>query len=203
MQWPRSYCNVLNMVDEQCYPPVPHRFTVHGLWPQISRGRNDCRDTRRNGPYHPLNWNQVHLNGREVRLLNYYWRDLRAPEGYSQSFWATEYNKHGSCTFNNPTWYFRLTLILVGNFGIFDLRSRLFHLPIGRRIIPGNIYPSTFIRDAVYSVTHRIPILHCVEIDYVFQLLEIRFCANRDSRQLRNCVFSSNCGNSGVLIPLA
>ena len=59
MQWPRSYCNVLNMVDEQCYPPVPHRFTVHGLWPQISRGRNDCRDTRRNGPYHPLNWNQV------------------------------------------------------------------------------------------------------------------------------------------------
>ena len=44
--------------------------------------------------------------------MNHLWPDLATIEGDNQIFWESEYNKHGSCTFNNQYVYFGLTLTL-------------------------------------------------------------------------------------------
>ena len=47
------------IVNRQCYQPVPLRFTVHGLWPQLSGGGINCRNRRKYESYPPFNSRQV------------------------------------------------------------------------------------------------------------------------------------------------
>lgn len=72
---------------------------------------------------------------------------------------------------------------------------------LDRRIVPGNSYNSTFIQDAIISVTGRRPCLYCLRIGRDVQLYEIRFAWSNFPGQI-NCPFRSGCGNS-VLFPLA
>ena len=72
---------------------------------------------------------------------------------------------------------------------------------LDRRIVPGNFYNSTFIRNGIYSVTGRHPCLYCRLIGRDVQLFEIRFAWSNIPVRI-NCPFRSGCGNS-VLIPLA
>jgi len=197
MQWPRSFCNSIN---RPCSQQVPGRFTVHGLWPQypsISRGGINCKIGGIYGHY-PL-FNSRKLDPSLVPGLNKYWLDLTKSENNNHGFWKAQYDKHGSCTFNNQDEYFYLTLTMVASLG--DLVLKLSLIRPGPRIIPGHSYRSSVIRDAVYSVTHKMPMLHCITVGNIVQLLEIRFCASRNSNQLSDCNFYSNCGNGMVYLP--
>ena len=39
LQWPESFCSTGGVT---CISPIPHNFTVHGLWPQLNYGRINC-----------------------------------------------------------------------------------------------------------------------------------------------------------------
>lgn len=93
--------------------------------------------------------------------------------------------------------------ILLLTFCIFENWRKLINLglPFLGKIVPGNSYPPSRIREAVYQVTHIRPTLHCFSFRRFQILLEIRFCAYGNG-QLFDCIDDSNCRKSVVFLPL-
>jgi ribonuclease T2 len=92
LSWSPTYCRSAgrNADPLQCNAPKPHRFIVHGLWPQYERGwPNFCRSKTRDPSRHTVSGILDIMPSRS--LARHQWR------------------KHGTCSGLSPEDYFDLT----------------------------------------------------------------------------------------------
>ncbi len=92
LSWSPTYCRSAGKRADplQCKATKPHRFIVHGLWPQYERGWPDfCRTDMRRPSYHTIS-----------DIL-----DIMPSRGLA----AHQWRKHGTCTGLTPDGYFDLT----------------------------------------------------------------------------------------------
>jgi len=151
-QWPGGVC--LTEKEHKCEVPssVDH-LTVHGMWPNCNDGSNPTgcneKDHFQLKEIHPI-----------IKEMNLYWSNLYADNGAS-SFWAHEWDKHGTCAMVLP-----------------ELRSELLYfnktlqvqqeLDLMKALQAGGITPSsniTYARDKIIDAVKRAhgvtPLLHC------------------------------------------
>ncbi|MEJ8472651.1 ribonuclease T2 [Roseibium algae] len=92
LSWSPTYCKAKgrNADPLQCRASKPHRFVVHGLWPQYERGWPDFCRTRENGP-------SRHTVTDILDIMP------------SRSLAAHQWRKHGTCSGLDPQDYFDKT----------------------------------------------------------------------------------------------
>ncbi|KAH1047238.1 hypothetical protein J1N35_038022 [Gossypium stocksii] len=116
LQWPPATCNVGKL---NCTPPIPSKFTIHGIWPQDSNDKpippynkiNPCTPkiptplTKLPEILHPIQENLTSL-----------WPNLIDGNNLTANykFWEYEWEKHGTCSDfpDDPLTYFNSALYL-------------------------------------------------------------------------------------------
>lgn len=185
LTWPGSICRFLS----PCHIPTdqPHRFTVHGLWPQYANGSypSDCREA---GKFDPKLI--VDLRERLDRL----WTDFK---GMAPAFWAHEWNKHGTCAISVDSLgdqhkYFNQTLTLVVRWDPIPTLAKAGIVPRTRP------YPGQLFRDGVMALTRSRPLLFC---DVEGVLRELRLCLTKQL-QLFDCPKSQRECDPVLFLPI-
>ncbi len=163
VQWPESFCLYYNASqsnntnsDQKCIIPSGVKsWTVHGTWPTKigTVGPVNCNDTW------PFDLNQVKDL---VSQLKQVWPDLLSGGTYD-SFWAHEWDKHGTCASSLPALYgehnyFGATIKLHSHFNIDSILS-------AEEIVPSKTsnYTREAILDAIKTGAGSMPDLTCYQ----------------------------------------
>ncbi|KAL0408698.1 UNVERIFIED_CONTAM: Ribonuclease 1 [Sesamum radiatum] len=90
-QWPGSYCDSKRSC---CYPKTgkpASDFSIHGLWPNYNDGSypSNCESENQ---FDPSKISDL------SRRMQTDWPSLECPSSDSLSFWAHEWDKHGTCS---------------------------------------------------------------------------------------------------------
>ncbi|GMN33293.1 hypothetical protein TIFTF001_048252 [Ficus carica] len=89
--WPGSYCDTENGC---CYPTTGKpaaNFGIHGLWPNFNNGSypSDCDPNN--------HYNEAEISDL-ISCMQKEWPSLSCPSCNGSTFWAHEWNKHGTCS---------------------------------------------------------------------------------------------------------
>ncbi|KAL5722820.1 ribonuclease T2 [Ranunculus cassubicifolius] len=176
-QWPGSYCDTRKSC---CYPTSgkPEAdFGIHGLWPNYNSGSypSNC------DPDSPFNNAAISDLKREMQSE---WPTLACPSGDGMTFWAHEWDKHGTCSesFLDQHGYFASAL---------DLKQKVDLLGALRNagIQPdGKLYSLTSISRAIAQGTGFTPGIECnVDASGHSQIYQIYMCVDTSGSNLIKC----------------
>lgn len=177
LSWSPAYCERAGRRADpmQCNAAKPHRFIVHGLWPQYERGYPDyCGLSARSRP--PAQAIDKIL-------------DIMPSRSLARHQWA----KHGSCSGLAPDAYFALTRRA---FETIRIPAAFRSITRGQRFAPDAVetafrLANPGLRDNAIAVTCQSG-----------RLSEVRICLTRDLR-FRSCpaVDRSGCRAARLIVP--
>jgi ribonuclease T2 len=175
LSWSPTFCasEAAWRGGDQCTPGRRLGFVVHGLWPQLERGRiEDCGAFERPPP----------------RIALEEAADVFPSEGLARHEWR----KHGTCTGNSPAAYFRDVrrawekVRVPEEFGKGGGERHVSTRDIGRAFVEAN--PG--LRSDMLAVACRRNILQ-----------EVRICFEKDLRRFRSCPrLRSNCPLNDIVV---
>jgi len=172
-QWGQSFCATQS---QSCQVPSGTSwFTLHGLWPN----NNDTS--------YPSNCGGSTFNMGAVQSiegqLNKYWTNYLVDDT-AQSFWAHEYNKHGTCATSLPALGNELKFFsgALNLRNLYDATQAL--ASAGITPSNSNMYTSAQVTAAVQSVYGAAPVLGCSYSNDLGEdvLVEIALCIGKDLR---------------------
>ncbi|CAH1122148.1 unnamed protein product [Ceutorhynchus assimilis] len=174
-RWPLTACTEWEEAKQgnTCnLPKDKDLWTVHGVWPT---------KTGKMGPlFCP---SAIHFNPDQLAPiltdLNHYWINVEA-NTKTNSFWAHEWNKHGTCASVLPQLdsvpnYFEMGLKLNRQYDLSKILSK-------GGIVPGtNGYDVSFIYNVIKNAINREPSIQCVTDRKTKEsfINEIRICLNK------------------------
>ncbi|KAL5722821.1 ribonuclease T2 [Ranunculus cassubicifolius] len=176
-QWPGSFCDTRKSC---CYPTTgkPEAdFGIHGLWPNYNDGSypSNC------DPDSPFDGSAISdLKGD----MQNEWPTLACPSGDGMTFWAHEWNKHGTCSESSldQHGYFASALDLKQKV---DLLGALKNASIQP---DGKLYSLTSISQAIAQATGFTPGIECnVDESGNNQLYQIYMCVDTSGSSLIEC----------------
>ncbi|XP_050293452.1 ribonuclease Oy [Anthonomus grandis grandis] len=175
-RWPLTACTEWEEAKSgnTCNLPKPKdSWTIHGIWPT---------KTGHEGPlYCP---SAIHFNPEELTTmlndLNNFWTNVEA-NTKPNSFWAHEWNKHGTCAsvlpqFDSVTNYFKMGLKLRSQYDLTTILNK-------GGVTPGNNgYDVALIYSVIKNAINKEPSIQCV-IDRKTKesyINEIRICFDKN-----------------------
>jgi len=167
LQWPGSVCNYLS----PCAVPktAVNEFTIHGLWPDrnTSNYPQNCES-----PAGQFNASTIQLLYPQLRQ---FWTDYKPNS--EPSFWAHEWNKHGTCAsilpnLSSQLQYFEATIKLVQSLQVTAALAK-------HKILPhaSNKYDIALVKTALKKELGGIPNISCGEKG---EIKELRLCVNKE-----------------------
>ena len=175
--WSPGYCEISGSQSEQCSQGSDLGFVVHGLWPQQEQGYPSfCVPNGRFVPSTTLG--EVKGLYPDDNLARYQWR------------------KHGTCTGESPTGYFKAVqrarerVRIPDSFKALSTRSKVLPSEIEQAFI--NVNPGLRPDMIAVSCGRRI-------------LQEVKICLDKDLRNFRQCpeVDRAGCRAGELQIPAA
>ncbi|XP_073295146.1 extracellular ribonuclease LE-like [Primulina huaijiensis] len=177
LQWPGSYCDTKQSC---CYPTTGKPdadFGIHGLWPNYKDGSypSNC------DPNDPFDQSKI---SDLISRMQQNWPTLACPSGSGSTFWAHEWDKHGTCSESvlDQHGYFKSAL---------NLKSKLDLLQIleSAGINPdGGKYSLSSIKSAVERAIGYNPWIECnVDESGNSQLYQIYFCIDTSGSNFIQC----------------
>ncbi|KAL9320478.1 hypothetical protein ACSQ67_012317 [Phaseolus vulgaris] len=189
-QWPEGFCEYQVIVGgkRKC-KSRPHKFTIHGLWPQ-SNGQSisGCNVTS------DLTEHDIHsIKGKLTKK----WPNLI---GTDLKFWQFEWTKHGSCSENEfpKLEYFQLGLDNYAKNNLMDILTKA-------AIVPNetHLYDTTAVLSAVHQHTNHDAQLACY-VDPTHNasaLYQIALCYSDDGKTHINCPNSHGTCRKQLMYP--
>lgn len=116
LQWPGTFCQMLDNETLCKIPPNVNNWTIHGLWPVKVYSCCNC-------------WPMFHSDIKDLEAdLTLFWPSLLKTHSSFQ-FWRNEWHKHGVCAacvegFNSPQKYFQTCLDLRARFDVQGLLEK-------------------------------------------------------------------------------
>lgn len=186
LQWPGTFCQR----TRQCCSSnaccrgsnAPAEFTIHGLWPNYNDGT------------WPACCGRSSFDKKEISTLldplEKYWPSLSCGSpstchGGRGSFWAHEWEKHGTCSSpvaRDEYNYFLTTLNVYFKYNITEVLNEAGYTPSN-----SEKYPIGGIISAIQNAFHTTPVISCSN----GAVEELRLCFYKDF-QLRDCAFGSS-----------
>ncbi|KAL3501422.1 hypothetical protein ACH5RR_035871 [Cinchona calisaya] len=186
-QWPGSYCE---SKQGCCYPKTgkpASDFSIHGLWPNYNDGSypSNCDpDTQ---------FNPSEISDITTRMQKD-WPSLACPSGDSLSFWAHEWNKHGTCSESilDQHDYFAAALLLKRQFNLLQILKNAGIQPNGQ------YYRLDSIEAAIRGGIGYTPYIECnVDLSGNSQLYQVYLCVDASGSTIVECPVlpRSKCGS--------
>ncbi|KAL2484646.1 Ribonuclease 1 [Abeliophyllum distichum] len=187
-QWPGSYCDTKQSC---CYPTTGKPstdFGIHGLWPNNNDGSypSNCDS---NNPYNQKKVSDL------ISQMQQSWPTLACPSNSGSSFWAHEWEKHGTCSESvlDQHGYFKTALNLKAQIDLLQiLRSSGINPDDG-------FYSLSSIRNAIKNAIGYTPGIECnVDASGNSQLYQIYICVDTSGSNLIECPVLPNgkCGST-------
>ncbi|KAJ0022549.1 hypothetical protein NQD34_010039 [Periophthalmus magnuspinnatus] len=116
LQWPGSFCQILDKETLCKIPPNVNNWTIHGLWPVKAHNCCSC-------------WPMFHSDIKDLETnLTEFWPSFLKSRSDFQ-FWRSEWSKHGVCAacvegLNSPFKYFNTCLQFRQRFHVDSLLDR-------------------------------------------------------------------------------
>ncbi|KAJ1429535.1 Ribonuclease T2-like [Sesbania bispinosa] len=191
LQWPGTYCRR----SKSCCPSnaccrgndAPTVFTIHGLWPDYNDGT------------WPACCSKSQFDPNEISTLTdaleQYWPSLSCSKpktcrGGKGSFWAHEWEKHGTCAYpviRNEYDYFLITLNVYFKYNVTRVLNEAGYVPSNTEK-----YPLGGIISAIENAFHASPLIVCSK-DAVE---ELRLCFYKDFKP-RDCAVGPDLTSKG------
>ncbi|KAL0912528.1 hypothetical protein M5K25_018506 [Dendrobium thyrsiflorum] len=181
LQWPGSFCDTGK--QSCCYPnsgKPASDFLIHGLWPNNNDGSFPL-NCDPNSSFDPSEISDL------INSMDAEWPSMACPSGNSHSFWAHEWEKHGTCVeslFNEHD-YFQAALTLKGKAeGILQMLS-------SSGIEPNdNSYSLSSITEAIKGGIGYTPVIECNQDESgSSQLYQVYLCADTSASNFIACPF--------------
>ncbi|XP_062175103.1 ribonuclease 2 [Alnus glutinosa] len=189
LQWPGTVCRRTRHCcsSNACCrgSNAPTEFTIHGLWPDYNDGTWPACCTRSN------------FDEKEISTLldalEKYWPSLSCGSssnchGGKGSFWAHEWEKHGTCSFpvvRDEYSYFLMTLNVYFKYNVTQVLNEAGYLPSNTEK-----YPLGGIVSAIENAFHATPLLVCSK----GSVEELHLCFYKDFKP-RDCAVGSSIQN--------
>lgn len=160
LQWPATYCRNTHKCCKQsgcCRESGPPQyFTIHGLWPDYNDGSWPSCCSKSNFDMHEISTLRNELDK--------YWPTLSCGSpstchGHKGSFWAHEWEKHGTCASpvtHDEYNYFLTTLNLYFKYNVTEVLSEAGYTPSN-----SEKYPLGGIVTAIENAFHQSPTIQC------------------------------------------
>ncbi|XP_039146151.1 extracellular ribonuclease LE-like [Dioscorea cayenensis subsp. rotundata] len=191
-QWPGSYCDTQQSC---CYPStgkLAANFGIHGLWPNFNDGSypSNCDP---NSPFDPSKI--ADLNSR----MQANWPSLACPSSNGNTFWAHEWEKHGTCSESvlDQHDYFLAALNLKKQYNILEILQNA-----GIEANDGS-YSLSSITEAISGATGYTPGVECnTDEAGNNQLYQVYLCVDTSGSNIIECpVLPSSKCSSQVQFP--
>lgn len=189
LQWPGTICHHTRHCcsSNACCrgSNAPIEFTIHGLWPDYNDGSWPACCTRTN------------FDEKEISTLRdaleKYWPSLSCGSastcsGGRGSFWAHEWEKHGTCSFpviKDEYSYFLTVLNVYFKYNVTQVLIEAGYIPSN-----SEMYPLGGIVSAIENAFHTTPLLVCSK----GSVKELRLCFYKDFKP-RDCAVGSTIHN--------
>lgn len=192
LQWPGTYCQRTRYCcsSNACCrrPNAPTEFTIHGLWPDYNDGSWPACCTRSNFDEKLIS--TLHDD------LEKYWPSLSCGSpstchGGKGSFWAHEWEKHGTCSFpviRDEYNYFLTGLSVYFKHNVTQILENAGYIPSNTEK-----YPLGGIVSAIENAFRATPLLVCSK----GSVEELHLCFYKDFKP-RDCVVGSRSLNDMV-----
>lgn len=206
-EWPETVCKewVHHNPAHSCrMPKKDDSWAIHGIWPTKlgTRGPGFCNRTWLFDP--------EEIRPIETDLINV-WTNIEAGTGL-YSFWAHEWNKHGTCAavlepLNSQYKYFSKGLSLFSNYGMSPILAE-------SGIVPDDDkeYKLIDIYNAVKTKLKVNPSIQCRVLEGRQFLVEIRICFDKQlnltdcdgieyTREVASVPIITNCAATNIIYP--
>ncbi|XP_059434252.1 ribonuclease 2 [Corylus avellana] len=192
LQWPGTFCRRTRHCcsSNACCRGLnaPTEFTIHGLWPDYNDGTWPACCTRSNFDEKEIS---TLLDG-----LEKYWPSLSCGSssnchGGKGSFWAHEWEKHGTCSFpviRDEYSYFLTVLNVYFKYNVTQVLNEAGYLPSNTEK-----YPLGGIVSAIENAFHATPLLVCSK----GSVQELHLCFYKDFKP-RDCAVGSGIHNDMI-----
>ncbi|KAI7747459.1 hypothetical protein M8C21_031859 [Ambrosia artemisiifolia] len=187
-QWPGSYCDTKQGC---CYPSTgkpESDFGIHGLWPEYNDGSypSNC------DPDSPFDASEI---SDLMSQMKSDWPTLACPSNDGQTFWAHEWNKHGTCSESelDQHGYFSSSLNLKAQINLLKILEDAGIHPNGSE------YNLSSIIGAIQEATGYTPGIECnKDSSGNSQLYEIYLCVDKSGSNIIECPIlpKGKCGTS-------
>lgn len=192
-RWPITGCTEWEEEKSGNTCNLPHDkslWTIHGIWPTKTGNKqyilkeikySDCTLGHEGPLYCP---SAIHFNPEELKPilddLNNYWVNIEA-NTKPNSFWAHEWNKHGTCASILPQLdsvpnYFKMGLKLNKEYNVANILAK-------GGVLPGvNSYDISFIYTVIKNALNKEPSIQCVTDKKTKEsyINEIRICFDKN-----------------------
>jgi len=167
LQWPGSVCKHLS----PCELPknAKNEFTIHGLWPDRKNSAYPQKCHSAAGEFDAAQIQNL------FPLLREFWTDYKPNS--EPSFWAHEWNKHGTCAsilpnLATPSQYFKATMNLVQSLKISHVLAR--HNIVAHAT---TLYETSQVKEVLKKELGGTPQISC-GVDG--SINELRLCVSKD-----------------------
>ncbi|CAH0555664.1 unnamed protein product [Brassicogethes aeneus] len=177
IQWPVGVCKSANKQTSQCNIPRRNTWTIHGLWPPVTKTPTSVAFS-----VNPLATIRAQLNA--------LWPDVTGNK--NPGFWSHEWGKHGVYyqfkTQNQLLEFFTTNLNLINGYQLYTVLQR-------GGITPSNTktYTLAQVNSAVSGAVRANVNVRCAN-NNLNVLQEIRVCFDAQYTTTVNCGGKSNCG---------
>ncbi|XP_012084328.1 ribonuclease 2 [Jatropha curcas] len=185
LQWPGTFCHRTRHCCSKnacCRGSnAPTEFTIHGLWPDYNDGTWPACCTR-------SNFDEKEISSL-TDALEKYWPSLSCDSpstchGTRGSFWAHEWEKHGTCSapvVRDEYSYFLTTLNIYFKYNVTKVLNEVGYVPSNTEK-----YPLGGIVSAIENAFHATPFIVCSR----GEVEELHLCFYKDFKP-RDCVIGS------------
>ncbi|KAL0447043.1 UNVERIFIED_CONTAM: Ribonuclease 1 [Sesamum latifolium] len=176
-QWPGSYCDSKRSC---CYPKTgkpASDFSIHGLWPNYNDGSYPSNCDSEN-QFDPSKISDL------SRRMQTEWPSLACPSSDSLSFWAHEWDKHGTCSQSvlDQHDYFATALNLKQQLNILQILGDAGIEP------NGEVYSLSSIKDAIKGGSGYEAWIECnVDESGNRQLYQVYMCLDASASNIIDC----------------
>lgn len=176
-QWPGSYCDTKKSC---CYPSTGKPavdFSIHGLWPNYNDGSypSNCDSSN------PFDSSKIKDLTSRMRSN---WPSLACPSSNGETFWAHEWEKHGTCSESilDQQGYFQAALSLKNQANILQILQNAGIEPNDKS------YSLRSISQAIGGATGYAPGIECnTDESGNTQLYQIYLCVDTSGENIIEC----------------
>ncbi|CAK9146338.1 unnamed protein product [Ilex paraguariensis] len=187
--WPNTFCQ-----STPCVAPIPHNFTIHGLWPAAIDGHSleNCKTKYKKSttPYQGIRGD-----------MDKYWPALNAAKT-NENFWWHEWTKHGCCQKEfQPHDYYKKAIKLKYDISPLKILEDAKILPGSSKTYTVNAISQAF--ENVLGIGNKIW-LTCHEKNGHFLLMEVYVCFDPKATSPVSCTWKVKrwtCGTGDILFP--